>query len=686
MPPTIPDDRLIDALRRLTSLASADGSAAELAEAIAHEVRGLLQTDASGIFQIDGDEIVVVGAATAPGHGIFTPGTRFRIEPEMIVAAIQETGRATRSANYENDPSDAGRRVVALGYDAVVGAPVHVEGRLWGVIYAATKGTERLPAGSQDELGVFAELCSIAVARAAQLARSEAQAAEQQALMSVARTVLAGAAEDEVLAAVAREAAAVLGVTAAALLRDRGDDPFEVVSTWSSEGALEVTGAGAEAEIADLVRRERRVHLIGDPDATARTADGSILGRQVGWAAPVEIAGELWGVVVVAGEQGIPVPPDAAERVARFAGLSGLAIGRMQARRELVEQVVETERFAALVELSDDFIAISDLDARAVYLNAAGRRMVGLPDDLDVGGRDIRDVLTEEGVRHLEAVSIPSVVRRGAFRGETTLRHQVTGEEIPVAVNAFMIHHPTSGAPSAIAIVQHDLRERRQAEVQLRERAEQVEQLAAARRSLLVETLESEDRMRRQIGDALHDEVLQELYAARLDLANAGKDAEALHRARVAVDAASRQLRSAVSDLHPAVSWTRDLESRLRAILEQAGDRAGVAHRLECTARTSGRTDDLVIGLIRELVQNVVKHAAATFVTAQVAEQDDGILVEVADDGRGFAPERPAEALRSGHIGLASARERVEALGGRFEVETTPGAGTCVRAFLPGLA
>ena len=686
MPPIIPDERLIDALRRLTSLTSSGGSAAALAGAVADEIVALLQADASAVFRLDDDEIVVVGSAVAPGQRNFTPGTRFRIEPEMIVAAIRETGRAMRSANYEEDPSDAGRRIVALGYDAVIGAPVHVEGRLWGVIYAATTGRERLPPGSEDELGVFAELCSIAVGRAAQLARTEAQAAEQQALMSVARTVLAGAQEEEVLGAVAREAAAVLGVTAAALLRHHGDHPFEVVSTWSSAGTLEVTGDGAEAEIAGLVRRERRVHLIGDPDPTARSAGGSVLGRQVGWAAPVEIAGELWGVVIVAGEQGSPVPPDAAERIARFAGLSGLAIGRMQARRELIDQVVETERFAALVELSDDFIAICDLNARAVYLNAAGRRMVGLAEDDDVRGRSIREVLTEASVRHLETVSMPSVVEHGSFRGETTLRHMETGEEIPVAVNAFMIHHPVSGEPSAVAIVQHDLRERRQAEVQLRERAEQVEQLAAARRSLLVETLESEDRMRRQIGDALHDEVLQELYAARLDLARADEDAEALHRARVAVDAASRQLRAAVSDLHPAVSWTRDLESRLRAILEQAGDRAGVGHRLECTARTSGRTDDLVIGLIRELVQNVVKHAGATFVTATVAEQDDGIRVEVGDDGRGFSPERPAEALRSGHVGLASARERVEALGGRFEIDSAPGRGTRVSAFLPGLA
>jgi two-component system NarL family sensor kinase len=61
----------------------------------------------------------------------------------------------------------------------------------------------------------------------------------------------------------------------------------------------------------------------------------------------------------------------------------------------------------------------------------------------------------------------------------------------------------------------------------------------------------------------------------------------------------------------------------------------------------------------------------------------DGVLVlVVADDGRGFAPERPSEALAEGHVGLASQRVRVEAVGGTMDVDSGPD-GTRAEITLP---
>jgi PAS domain S-box-containing protein len=674
---------LLDAIRRVTSRAALGGTAAEIAGVVAEEIVGLLSSDASAVFRIDGDEIVALGGGAAPGHRIFTVGARFPLERQMLAARIRETGEPARSDHYAEDPSDAARRVTALGYDVVVGAPILVKGALWGVIYAAANGPERLPAGSEHELTMFTELCAVAVASADHQARLESQAGEQEALMRVARTVLGGTEGSEAPAVIAREAASMLGASAAALLRDEPGGGWQVEATWPESGAT-VVGA-ADLELAAAVRDSRRLERIGDTDQTA-LPDRPVLGLPVGWAAPIAIGSGSFCVLLVAGPQGMVLPPDAAERVGRFAELSGLALASLEARRDLLAQLLETERFAALVELSDDFIALADLQGRTLYLNAGGRRLVGLDSLEEAIGRTILEYLTDDGREHFLAVSGPVTRREGLFRGETTLRHFKTGERIPVEVSSYTIVHPETGRPLATAVVQHDLRERKHAEEQLREHAERVEQLATARRVLLVEALESEDRMRRQLGDALHDEVLQELYAAKLDLGNAPQDEEAVPRARVAVDAATRQLRAAVSELHPAVSWSRDLESRLRAILEQAGERGGVAHRLECSAEATGRTSDLLIGLMRELVQNVVKHAQATFVTATVASEGDGIRIEVRDDGRGMPPGRPAEALRAGHVGLASARERVEALGGHFTVESDAQNGTRVTALVPRLA
>jgi two-component system NarL family sensor kinase len=280
------------------------------------------------------------------------------------------------------------------------------------------------------------------------------------------------------------------------------------------------------------------------------------------------------------------------------------------------------------------------------------------------------------------------VIEHGSWQGESTLKHFVSGETIPVSVNSFLVTHPVTGAPLVLATVQRDLRERKRAEEQLRERADEVEQLAAARRFLLVEVLRAEERLRRQLGDALHDQVLQELLAARQDLAEAGHDGDAVGRARAAVDAASRQLREVVHDLHPAVSWTRDLEARLGTILQQGAQRGGFEWRLDFGAADTGDADEVVLAVVRELTQNVVKHAEASLVSVAVREEAGNISLDVSDDGRGMPPERPGEALREGHIGLASTRERVDALGGSFEIESSPGAGTRLRVVVPraGLA
>jgi two-component system NarL family sensor kinase len=60
-----------------------------------------------------------------------------------------------------------------------------------------------------------------------------------------------------------------------------------------------------------------------------------------------------------------------------------------------------------------------------------------------------------------------------------------------------------------------------------------------------------------------------------------------------------------------------------------------------------------------------------------------GVMLEIADDGRGMDPSRPREALAAGHIGLASVVQRVEAAGGEFKLDTSPGKGTTVRVSLP---
>lgn len=96
-----------------------------------------------------------------------------------------------------------------------------------------------------------------------------------------------------------------------------------------------------------------------------------------------------------------------------------------------------------------------------------------------------------------------------------------------------------------------------------------------------------------------------------------------------------------------------------------------------------GTHDQLVVSLVRELLANVAKHSGATMANVELTQSGHVLILEVSDNGRGFTADQQLAALRAGHIGLASVRERVEASGGTFEVFSPTGAGTRVRCTIP---
>jgi PAS domain S-box-containing protein len=193
-----------------------------------------------------------------------------------------------------------------------------------------------------------------------------------------------------------------------------------------------------------------------------------------------------------------------------------------------------------------------------------------------------------------------------------------------------------------------------------------------ARGRLVALALDAEDRARRGISEALHDGPLQDLLAlghevARLRPAAEGDEA---HLARVdeGLARAISQIRRVMLDLHPVQLQVGGLESALRAICAQQAASCGFACLVEIEPAAAGRRDELVMSLARELLRNAGKHAGAREVGVRVALADEAVRLDVVDDGAGLAPERLAEALGEGHIGLASSRERAEAIGGSFHV------------------
>ena len=216
-------------------------------------------------------------------------------------------------------------------------------------------------------------------------------------------------------------------------------------------------------------------------------------------------------------------------------------------------------------------------------------------------------------------------------------------------------------------------------------RTDLVERLAEQRSQLLADALDAEQRERRALAETLHDHALQNLLSARQDLEEASRpDADpALARIDDALTDTLGQLREAVFELHPYVLEEAGLEAAVRSVAQHAANRGGLALELDLRYERRHPREQLVFSAARELLSNVVRHAHADRVAVHLANENGQLALAVDDDGLGFPPERLAERLANGHVGLASQRVRIEAAGGTMQIASTPGEGTRVAIRLP---
>jgi PAS domain S-box-containing protein len=130
--------------------------------------------------------------------------------------------------------------------------------------------------------------------------------------------------------------------------------------------------------------------------------------------------------------------------------------------QRLVEQ--EQHRLASIVENNPDFIGTANLDGQLIYLNLAGRAMIGLEPTAPVNNLRGTDFHPPEYENYMLPDILPTVMEQGFWEGESLMRHVQTGELIPVHQIAFVNRDRQTGQPLSIATVARDIRERKRAE------------------------------------------------------------------------------------------------------------------------------------------------------------------------------------------------------------------------------
>jgi signal transduction histidine kinase len=165
------------ALRRVATLVAQGAPPGELIEAVITEAGRVVPADAAGLSRYETDGTTAVGSWSRTG-GYIHGGARFPHERGTVAWLVYETGRPGRIGSYEGVPGDAAAAARQAGWRSSVGAPIVVEGRLWGVMTVASITDHPLPLDTEGRLAEFTDLVATAIANAesrAELAASRAR-------------------------------------------------------------------------------------------------------------------------------------------------------------------------------------------------------------------------------------------------------------------------------------------------------------------------------------------------------------------------------------------------------------------------------------------------------------------------------------------------------------------------------
>jgi PAS domain S-box-containing protein len=202
------------------------------------------------------------------------------------------------------------------------------------------------------------------------------------------------------------------------------------------------------------------------------------------------------------------------------------------------------------------------------------------------------------------------------------------------------------------------------------------------------------EQERNRIARDLHDGPVQGVSAASLSLEAAllmiksgdvERGTDVLVKIRQELAGEADALRQLMAGLRPPVLEERGLMPALREMVARFEADTAIVSSFEGDLKRPAPRDveTLAYRVVQESLTNIGKHAQATTVTVHLDVDGTQLRVEVEDDGHGFETAKIRDYLRSGRVGLATMRERVELASGTFNLRSSPGRGTVVTALIP---
>jgi len=349
--------RVEAALRRVATLVARASPAEELFAAVTEEVGRLVGADFARLARHEpADALTFVAAWSRTGEH-FPVGSRWGLTGEdNIGVLVLRAGRPARIDDFAGISGPLAADARERGVRSAAGAPIIVEGRIWGVIFAGSNLRQPLLPDTEARLASVTELVATAIANAESRAGITRLAEEQAALRRVATLVARGAPAVEVFGAVTEEAGQLLQADQTTMSRYESDDTATIVAGWSKTGDVLPIGERPRLggknlmTIISQTRRPARIastaQASGDEIAVIRPA-----GLRSGVGTPIIVQGRLWGVMIANSTNEQALAPDTEARLASFTDLVATAIANTEhlaqltaSRARVVATADETRR------------------------------------------------------------------------------------------------------------------------------------------------------------------------------------------------------------------------------------------------------------------------------------------------------------------------------------------------------
>jgi len=350
---------------------------------------------------------------------------------------------------------------------------------------------------------------------------------------------------------------------------------------------------------------------------------------------------------------------------------------------DLNKKTAEVKRLADIIDNTEAIVGIGDLNGNIVFLNKAGRKILGFGETEDLTKTNIKELHPDHMKERLEAIAVKEAMKHGSWTGESVIINK-TGVEIPIK-QVIVLHKDENGDPIYLSTTAIDIREEKDAAAKLADVNEDLRNLATH-----LQEIREEERI--EIAKEIHDELGQKLAVLKMESAFTEKrlikdyqiKEHAFQNINTLIDETIQTSRELYNNLRPTMLNELGLVATITWMKNVLVKRSDTKIHLDLAIPEDRQFPEAItIGLFRiiqESTNNISKHAHAKNIYISMSEADNTIRLSIKDDGDGFIPDEIDTKMHHGVLGM---RERSLAMGGSFLLDTEPGKGTNIEVVVP---